>query len=106
MNYFDDFLTTLRAGFAAIEDVAPKPSFRLRSDHFEVRYDEPTIELALFLKLARAISLLGGLRMMVEQGMIQEQGILKRALDETDEDILFLSFGHQNGVEETHQKYL
>ena len=106
LDFFDDVLTTLRTGFAAIEDVLPKPSFRVRSGNFEVRYENPSIELAIFLKLARSISLLGGLRLMVARGMVQEQGILERAIDETDEDILFLFFGQRNGVELAHQSFL
>jgi hypothetical protein len=106
LAFFDDALATLRTGFESIEAVAPKPKTRVRAGHYEVRYDEPTVELALFLKLARIISLLGALRIMVERGMIQEQGILKRAIDETDEDILFLSFGHQNGMEDIHHQFL
>jgi hypothetical protein len=106
LAYFDDVLVALRLGFSAIEAVAPKPTARLRSGHFEVRYDDPTVELALFLKLARSISLLGALRIMVEHGRIQEQGILQRAIDETDEDILFLSSGHQNGLEDIHHQFL
>jgi hypothetical protein len=89
-----------------MEDFAPRPIPRVRSGIIEGRYEEPSIELALFLKLARAISLLGGLRLMVEHGMIQEQGILQRAIDEVDGDILFLSFGHQNGIETIHEDFL
>lgn len=106
LAFFDDILATLRLGFAAIEDCVPKPFPRIRSGNIEVRYDEPSIELAMFLKLARSIGLLGGLRLTVERGMIQEGGILKRAIDETDEDILFLSWGHQNGIEGIHDEYL
>ncbi len=106
LDFFDEVLATLRSGFAALEDCVPKPLVRVRSGNIEVRYEEPSIELALFLKLARAISLLGGLRLMVERGMVQEQGILQRAIDETDGDILFLSFGHQNGIEPTHEEFL
>jgi len=106
LQFFDDILTTLRSGFAAIEDAAPKPIGRVRSGNFEVRYNEPTLELALVLKLARDISLLGALRIMVERGLVQEQGILKRAIDETDEDILFLSFGRQTGIEQLHNEFL
>lgn len=106
LGFFDDILLTLKSGFAAIEAQMPRPRQRIRSGNVEVRYEQPSIELALFLKLARAISLLGGLRLMVENGMIQEQGILERAIDETDEDILFLSFGHQNGIEGIHKVFL
>jgi hypothetical protein len=106
LAFFDDVLTSLRAGFAAIEEVAPQPSIKVRSGNVEVRYAEPSIHLALFLKLARAISLLGALRLLVQHGMIQEQGILKRALDETGEDIQFLSFGDQNGLEDIHREFL
>lgn len=106
LEFFDDALTTLRAGFIAIEDQLPKPLAYVRAGHFEVRYVEKSIELAMFLKLARSISLLGGLRVLVERSMAQEVGILKRAIDETDEDIIFLGFGHQNGMEPAHEWFL
>ena len=106
LEFFDEILTTLRSGFVAVEDRVPKPVLRIRSGNIEVRYAMPSIELAMFLKLARSISLLGGLRLLVERGMAQEGGILQRAIDETDEDIIFLCFGHQNGVEEIHVAFL
>ena len=106
LELFDDTLTTLRAGFAAIEGSVPKPKIRTRSGIVELRYESPSIELAMFLKLVRLISLLGGLRATVASGMVQEQGILQRAIDETDEDIVFLGFGHQNGLENLHIRFL
>jgi hypothetical protein len=106
LDYFEDVLETLRSGFAAMEDCAPKPVLRSRSGNLEVRYEHPSIYLAMFLKLARAISLLGGLRLMVQHGMVQEQGILQRAIDEADGDILCLSFGDQNGIEPIHEELL
>ena len=106
LNFFESVLSTLRLGFAEIEKISPKPAMIERQGNIEYRFVEPSLALALVLKLARAISLLEGLRVLVERGLIQEQGILQRALDETHEDIFFLAYGDQLGTEPVHDAFL
>jgi hypothetical protein len=58
------------------------------------------------MKLARLISVLSSMRLLVEAGQVHEQGILQRVADETGEDIFFLALGRQNGELAIHRRYL
>ncbi len=58
-------------------------------------------------KLARTISGLHAINVLLAQGLFQEQGMVQRALDEIDEDIAFLSLGVVRGeLTQRHQAYL
>ena len=61
-------------------------------DAFVFRYKEKTIHQAMVQKLARVVSGLHAARLLLENGLLQEQAAVQRMLDEFHEDILFLAF--------------
>ncbi len=62
-----------------------------RAGHEAVRYVDLTSQEALILKYARLVSLTDTLLLLVEAGKVQEQGIIQRAIEEVNEDILYIS---------------
>lgn len=74
---------------------------------FAYRFVEKDIYQAMFLKLARVQSLVRAAAMLLANGYVQEQGILQRAIDETNEDIMFLVYAVTNDkITELHKKFL
>jgi hypothetical protein len=58
-------------------------------------------------KLARNVSGLNALGVLLTAGYVQEAGVLFRTLDEIQEDIFFLATAETNGTHtERHAKYL
>jgi hypothetical protein len=58
-------------------------------------------------KLARMISGLHAVQMLLERGLFQEQGMIQRALDEIADDIWFLSLGViKNDITPLHTEFL
>lgn len=56
-----------------------------------VRFAEPTATDAILLKFARVISLNRAMLLLMDNGFVQEQCIVQRSLEETNEDISFYS---------------
>ena len=56
------------------------------------RFEEEGVPQAIILKLARVQSALQAAKLLLENGFVQEQAILERAIYEANEDILFLFF--------------
>jgi hypothetical protein len=76
-------------------------------DSFVYRYVEKTVHQAMVQKLARVISGLHAARLLLENGFVQEQGIIQRVLDELNEYIWFLAYSIlQNDLTPLHVKYL
>ena len=70
---------------------APQPS---RTNNLLVfRHVEKSIHQAIVQKLARLVSTLYATRLLLNHGFVQEVGVLKRVLDEIQDDILFLWSG-------------
>jgi len=78
---------------AALETFIPLPERIKESDGFVFRHkDEHKIpELAAFLKAVRIVSLLNASLTLLREGYTQAVYILCRAIDESVEDIIFLS---------------
>lgn len=71
------------------------------------RYANKGIHEALIQKLARNISGLNAVAVLLSTGYVQEAGVLFRTLDEIQEDIFFLATAETNESKtERHQKYL
>lgn len=104
------YLAALRAvqkAFRDLEPLLPPPTETNATGRPVMRYTEHLIEQAILLKFARLISLLGALDLLIEYGLVQEQGVLQRAIDETNEDILFLAIATTNGPRTAlHETYL
>jgi hypothetical protein len=73
--------------------------------HF--RYVEQTIHQAIVQKLARTVSGLHSVDLLLAAGFIQEVGALQRVLDELNEDIQFLALGViYDDIRKLHDRYL
>ena len=71
------------------------------------RYQEQHIFQAIIQKLARVNSSLRATALLLNNGFVQEQAILQRAIDETNEDIIFLvSAITIDTVTDLHKRFL
>src|SRR5205823_1249655 len=85
----------------------PAPIRKAWHGGFVFRYAEQTIHQAIVQKLARTISGLHAVETLLRQGLFQEQGIVQRALDELDEDVVFLSLAViRDELTQAHKQYL
>lgn len=104
---FREALAVMENSFRRLERQVPPPQEQPWKDSFVFRYKEKMIEQALLQKLARSISGLHGVDVLLLHGLLQEQGVLHRILDEIHEDILFLATAITNDcVTERHKQYL
>lgn len=71
-----------------------------------LRYAEKLPQQALLQKLARYISGLGSIKLLIQSHYFQEQCVIQRTLDEIGEDISFLCVGMSLGFTNHHQRYL
>jgi hypothetical protein len=107
MQFFAPTLKVLEGTFRLLEARIPPPIRKSWKDGFVFRYAERTIHQAIVQKLARTISGLHAIDVLLAQGLFQEQGMIQRALDEIDEDIAFLSLAVIHGeLTRLHQEYL
>jgi hypothetical protein len=104
------FAPTLRALEDAFRELETKVSPPLRKPWlagFVFRYEEQTIHQAIVQKLARMISGLHAIQVLLEQGLFQEQGMMQRASDEIAQDIWFLSLGViKHDITALHREFL
>jgi hypothetical protein len=104
---FHEALKVMDAAFREIEINVPPPQRIPWKDGFVLRYVEQSIEQALVQKLARVISGLRAVDILLLHGYVQEQGVLHRTLDELHEDIIFLAAALTNDtVTDLHRRYL
>jgi hypothetical protein len=106
-QFFAPTLEVLERTFRLLEARVPPPIRKPWKDGFVFRYAERTIQQAIVQKLARTISGLHAIDVLLAQGLFQEQGMIQRALDEIGEDIAFLSLAINRGeLTQRHQQYL
>tara|TARA_R110001599_G_scaffold331277_1_gene545976 strand:- start:365 stop:1156 length:792 start_codon:yes stop_codon:yes gene_type:complete len=100
-------ISALERGFRNIEQQVPKPEEVKFGNYSRFRYPNQEIEAAIFLKLARLISLVKTLDLLLDHGRVQELCILQRSVEETNEDILFLSLAiTENDRTPKHDQFL
>ena len=93
--------------FRQFERSLPQPKAVPHRDSFVFRYANKGIHEALVQKLARSISGLNAVAVLIESGYVQEAGVLFRTLDEIQEDIFFLATAETNAAKtERHDQYL
>ena len=93
--------------FRQFEQSLPPPQTIAHRDSFVFRYANKGIHEALVQKLARLISGLNAVSVLMCAGYVQEAGVLFRTLDEIQEDIFFLSTSETNAARtERHDQYL
>jgi len=104
----DEMLELMDRTFQDFESSMPnKPQMVKLSFGVAYRFIEKDIYQAMIMKLARLQSLARAARVLLTNGFIQEQAILHRAIDETNEDIMFLVYAVTNDrIAELHEKYL
>lgn len=107
LRHYDFALSDLHSHFRQLETIPPPPALlQAGPQGWAPRYADKSIDQALVAKLARSISILTAMRLLVESSFVHEQGILQRVLDEADDDVLFLALGKQNGLNRLHRQYL
>jgi hypothetical protein len=104
---FHQALTVMEDAFRRLEQQVPPPQKKKWKDSFVFRFKEETIQQALLQKLARSISGLHAVDVLLFHGLLQEQAAFHRILDEIHEDILFLATAITNDkVTDRHKQYL
>ena len=107
IQYFAPILEVLERAFRRLERRVPPPRRQEWKDVFVFRYAERTIHQAIVQKLARTISGLHAIQILLERGLFQEQGAIQRVVDELQEDVIFLSLGVIRGaLTPLHDTYL
>ncbi len=101
-------LTVMENAFERLEQQVPPPQkIDWGKKGFVFRYKEKSIEQALLQKLARTISGLHAVDVLLLHGLLQEQAAINRILDEIQEDICFLAAAITNDkVTDRHKQYL
>lgn len=85
----------------------PPPQAVPWKNEFVFRHVEKSVQQALVQKLARVVSALHAIDVLLLNGFVQEQGVLNRTLDEIGEDISFLAAAVTNDtVTDLHKQYL
>ena len=93
--------------FRQMERALTPPQRVSHSKSFVFRYERKGIHEALLQKLARSISGLNTIAVLLNAGYVQEIGVLFRTLDEIHEDIFFLATAETNAAKtERHDQYL
>ena len=104
---FEEMLNIMERVFRDFEAAVPRPELVRFSYGYVFRFREKSIHQVLIQKLARVQSALRAAHLLLKHGYIQEQGVLHRVIDETNEDILFLVYAITNDrVTELHEHYL
>lgn len=93
--------------FLDFEQAIPKPKVIRLSFGLAYRYEEKDIYQAIIQKLARVQSSVRAAQLLLNHGFVQEQAILHRTIDETNEDIEFLVYAVTNDtITDLHKRFL
>lgn len=92
-NLYQQTLDNMEKSLRDLAARVPAPKLVPRGSAVSFRYQEQTIHQAIVQKLARIISGLYAARLLMTQGLFQEQAAVQRILDELGEDVWFLSLG-------------
>lgn len=104
---YNEAVQAMTDAFRRVEAAIPPPKSVTRGGSFVFRYENKGIHEALIQKLARYISGLNAVAVLLRAGYVQEIGVLFRTLDEIQEDIFFLAVAETNGARtERHTKFL
>jgi hypothetical protein len=105
IGLFTEMLDEMDAAFREFEAVVPKPVWIEAEKRF--RCKEQTIQQALIQKLARIQSALRASLLLYQNGYTMEVGVLHRVIDETNEDVEFLTSAIiTTEVTALHERYL
>lgn len=100
-------IAVMTQAFRHMETMVAPPQRAPHKDSFVFRYANKGIHEAILQKLARSISGLNAVSVLLHAGFVQEVGVLFRTLDEIQEDIIFLATAEtNNALTDRHEKYL
>jgi len=100
-------ITVLTNAFRRLERQVPPPQRLPFRGEFVFRFVEQTLEQALLLKLARLVTGLRAVDLLLRAGLLQEMAATCRMLDEIGEDVAFLAAPLTNDeITELHERYL
>jgi hypothetical protein len=104
----DQMLDLMDRTFRDFENAMPsKPKLVKLSFGMAFRFKEKDIYQAMIQKLARVQSSVRAARLLLSNGFVQEQAILQRTIDETNEDIMFLVYAVTNDtITDLHKRFL
>lgn len=104
---FHQAITVLSNTFRRLEQQVPPPQLVPFHEGFVFRFVEQTLQQALLLKLARVVTGLRAVDVLLEAGLLQEMAATCRMLDEISEDVQFLAAPLTNDqVTKLHSRYL
>lgn len=100
-------IENMRKTVLMLQGTVPPPTIVPQKNSFIYRYVERTAQQALVQKLARVCTTLTACHVLMQHGLVQEQGALQRILHELHEDITFLAYALVEGkLTPLHQAYL
>lgn len=104
----EQMLELMDRTFQDFESSMPnKPQLVRLSFGMAYRFKEKDIYQAMIQKLARVQSSVRAALVLLRHGFVQEQAVLQRTIDETNEDIMFLVYAVTNGsITELHKRFL
>lgn len=100
LQVYGALVPVLHSAFRTLEARIPAPVPTTVYGRVYPRYKERTAHQAAIQKLARYISGLRALLVLINNRQLQEEAVIKRTLDEIGEDILFLVFPTDSDEEE------
>jgi hypothetical protein len=104
---FIEAVTVLSNAFQRLEGQVPPPKLVPHGNGHVYRFIEQNLEQALLLKLARVVTGLKAVDILLAAGLLQEMAALCRILDELCEDISFLAAARTNDeITDLHARYL
>lgn len=105
---FERMLDLMELSFRDFEEAMPSKPKLVHMPFGKVyRFKEKDIYQALIQKLARVQSTVRAAYVLLQNGYVQEQAMLHRVIDETNEDILFLVYAVTNDtITPLHERYL
>jgi hypothetical protein len=100
-------IKNLKASFDALYAQIGPPKLTKFGDQYAYRYKEKNIYQAIIQKMTRIVTGLQSILILNRFGLLQEQAVVQRTLDEFDQDINFLSFALIfNDRTSLHDRYL
>lgn len=106
-DLYKQTLQTLGESFDVLYNQIGPPKLVRFGDKFAYRYEERTIHQAIIQKIARLVTGLQSVMLLNGCGLLQEQAVIQRTLDELQQDVFFLgSSVIFDELTELHVRYL
>ena len=107
LTIYSAIFNRMEEDFHRLESMLDPPELVARGAYYVFRYEKQTAEAAIIQKLARVISGLHAMWVLIRVGYTQEVCALCRIVDEYNEDIIFLCHAIQNNqMTDLHREYL